>query len=163
MNEQVITIKEIAEKPGKKGPYKIVTSSSGAKYYAFDPETFDSLKTGASAKLTVEQQGDYTHIKGVVIEGPRPTLQELSQPLQAKPAAIAPPAASNARDASIEAQVAVKAVSEMVSNGKLDINGKAGQYALAWCIIKLREALPPVAVEAIDIRVKELSKPKAKD
>jgi hypothetical protein len=163
MSEQVITIKEIAEKPGKKGPYKIVTSGSGAKYYAFDPATFDSLKPGANVKLAVEQQGDYTHIKGVVIEGPRTTLQELSQTPQAKPPSIAPMPAPNARDASIEAQVAVKAVGEMVSNGKLDINGKAGQYAVAWCIIKLREALPPVAVEAIDLRLKEQAKPKTKD
>ena len=163
MNEQVITIKEIAEKPGKKGPYKIVTSASGAKYYAFDAVTFDSLKVGANVKLAVEQQGDYTHIKSVVIEGTPKTLQELSQTSQSKPAATSPLPASNARDASIEAQVAVKAVSEMVSNGKLDINGKAGQYALALCIIKLREALPPVAVEAIDLRLKEVAKPKPKD
>ena len=159
MTEQVITIKEIAEKPGKKGPFKIVTSENGAKFYAFEESTFGFLKPGASVKLDVERQGDYNHIKGVVIAGVTPQ----AQPPQAKPVPAAPPAAPITRDASIEAQVAVKAISEMVSNGKLDVNGQAGQYAVGWCIIKLREVLPAVVVEMIDARVKEPVKIKAKE
>ena len=161
MSEQVITIKEIAEKPGKNGPFKIVTSENGAKFYAFEAATFGFLTPGASVKLDVERQGDYNHIKGVVIAGVTPAPQ--AQPPQAKPVPAAPPAAPITRDASIEAQVAVKAISEMVSNGKLDVNGQAGQYAVGWCIIKLREALPAVVVEMIDTRIKEPVKTKAKE
>jgi hypothetical protein len=161
MSEQIITIKEIAEKPGKNGPFKIVTSENGAKFYAFEAATFNSLKPGASVKLDIEKQGDYNHIKGVVIAG-APTSQP-AQPPQAKPVPVTPSAAPITREASIEAQVAVKAVAEMVSSGKLDVNGQAGQYAVGWCIIKLREALPAVVVEMIDARVKEPVKTKAKE
>ena len=119
MNEQVIMIKEVAEKPGKKGPYKIVTSASGAKYYAFDAMTFESLKTGTSVKLAVEQQGDYTHIKGVVIEGPKTAPQV--QPPQAKPMPVQPAAPVTNRDSSIEAQVAFKGLVELDVAGKLDL------------------------------------------
>jgi hypothetical protein len=135
MSEQVITIKEVAEKPGKKGPFKIVTSENGAKFYAFDVATFPSLKEGASVKLVVEQQGDYTHIKGVVIEGPKPTPQPTRQPPQAKPAAITLPTAPNTRENSIEAQVAFKGLVELDVAGKLDLITHAA--IIEWAVKKM--------------------------
>jgi len=148
MNEQVITIKEVAEKPGKKGPYKIVTSASGAKYYAFDAVTFDSLKVGANVKLAVEQQGDYTHIKGVAIEGPKTISQVLQQPPQAKPLPVQPAAPVTNRDSSIEAQVAFKGLVELDVAGKLDL--------------VTHVAIVQWAVKKMDLDIKEVPAPQPK-
>jgi len=135
MTEQVITIKEVAEKPGKKGPYKIVTSENGVKFYAFEAATFSALKPGASVKLDVEKQGDYNHIKGVVIEAPKPTPQSQPQPVQAKPAPVPTRAFTNTRENSIEAQVAFKGLVELDVAGKLDLITHAA--IIQWAVKKM--------------------------
>lgn len=160
--EQLITISEIIEKSGTKGPFKIVTSSNGAKFYCFLPSLYNLLKTGEAVMADVEKSGNYNHIKAINMSAPKPAAasppQPAPQPVQSNSSR---PIRMGDTNDSIEGQVAFKGAVELIVAGKSETNGRLGLLAQAYAITRLENAIPEAAVMAVNDKLAEIKPKKA--
>ena len=140
-----ISIKEANQVVTSRGnPMLQVVAEDGSRLGCFLPDLFPLLVPGSIVEVETEQRGGYN-----------PNIVAVKDSLQP-----APPIPSNRADrsASIEAQTAVKNITELVCAGKIELNGLAGQLAMAWNITRLEDALPEAMVSMIRERTKKPDK-----
>lgn len=173
--EQTITIKEVIEKKGTKGLFKIITPESGNKMYAFDAVTFPSLVPGATLKVEVEQSGQYAHIKGVgvAVASPPPATTPPVQPPQAVKLPIPPTtefdpekmtkAEWTEKDKQTRGLKVYEETAGWVREKIIPVDSRLGLYCQSYAISSFEAVILPADKALIEQKiaaVKEAAKPK---
>ncbi len=163
MEYKVSGIKEVIEKSGKKGIFRIVTLNDGTKLYAFDAATFQPIDQVLQEKIDVkfgyEQQGTYAHLKEIHFLNEPPMVKAAEKMgAQVERVEAAPQTKSSGETpmdntrASIEAQVIYKGV---VESGKLFEDERLSILCRAWGVLVLERQLPKEIIDKVDTQAKK--------
>jgi RNAse (barnase) inhibitor barstar len=136
---EFIVIDTVEEKSTDSGKlYKVITDKSGATYTISDKleSKWSLLEPNVAINLTWDKFTARDNTVKNYIKDFKKCAQEMQERMQQKPASPA----KNIKDISIEAQIAVKAVTDMMVSGCVEIPENIKQMTFKWIENALTEA-----------------------
>lgn len=132
MTEEYIVIDTVTDESYDGKPYKLVTAKSGATYRVSNKlkEKWGLLASNIPVRLIMDIWNNNPYVKDLdrCIDLTETKIAELSKPKR------------NLKDVSIEAQVAVKAVADMLNFGQAKVPDDIQELTFEWIRKALTEA-----------------------